>query len=63
MDPPGSIMWIHHRVEGEAREIKVLLFKTISFLFFFTRAILRGARAPKKGFYGEEVVTGGLTNQ
>ena len=34
VDIPGSIMWNHHGVEGEAREIKLLLFETFSFPLF-----------------------------
>ena len=59
VDQPGSITWIHRDpscgsmlVKGEeARDIQLLLFETFSFsyyyFFFFTRAIPRGARAPK----------------
>ena len=35
VDIPGSIMWNHHGVEGEAREIKLLLFETFSLPLFF----------------------------
>ena len=34
-------------VQVKTGECKLLLFETFSFLFFFTRAIPRGARAPK----------------
>ena len=48
----GGTIWdylgpFRTRVQVEAGESKLLLFETFSWIFFFTRAIHRGARAPK----------------
>ena len=50
---PGCIygyLWLSPssiRVQLQAGDIALLLFETFSFFYFFTRAISRGARAPK----------------